>query len=411
MKTLHLECATGLGGDMLLAGLADLGSKKEANQALDLGELQAALEQAGLRVSLDCRPASRRGLAGMTLGITQERAEQPLRRLPEITGILDALPLSSAVRDRSRAAFDRLAEVEARVHGVDINEVHFHEIGAVDTVVDVVGAFWALETLGVKKITASVLPWFEGRVDTAHGTLALPAPAVVELLKNKPVCPSGLEVELITPTGALLLDQIVTNFGTSPHGILLGCGMGLGRMELADRANVLRCFLLQDTDLGRNEANRLAVEEIVVLETNIDHLTGEEIGACLEALLDEGALDVLFLPGAMKKGRPGGLLQVLCRHENLARVRQAVFRQTMTLGLRCTLVKRFVAARRTTTRETSLGPLAMKQSFLDGQDYVRPEFEALRQLARRTGRSVAQLRYLLTVPPPPGNLDSGGRKG
>lgn len=392
IKTLHLECLSGLGGDMLLAGLVDLG--------LDLRELETALQGAGLEITLSCRTATRLGVSGKILEV-RPKAKQHLRRLEDIQAILQALRLSELVKKRSAAAFERLAQVEAQVHGVDVQEIHFHEIGAADTIVDIVGVFWGLEALNVWQVTASALPWFSGRVVCEHGILPLPAPAVVELLKNKPVYPTAHQVELITPTGALLLDQIVNEFQHGPQGVLLGCGIGVGKMELTEQPNVLRCFLVDATGLplayDRDQAGE-SNESVVVLETNIDHLTGEEIGACFEALLQAGALDVLFLPGVMKKNRPGGLIQVLCRPGDLVTVRQAVFECTMTLGLRQQTVQRVVLHRKTTTQSTSLGTLSVKETRLGDKIYFRPEFEALQQLAERTGRSVAQLRYLLQSP-------------
>jgi uncharacterized protein (TIGR00299 family) protein len=404
IKTLHLDCSSGLGGDMLLAGLVDLG--------LDLRELETALQGAGLEITLSCRTATRLGVSGTILEV-RPKAKQHLRRLEDIQAILQALRLSELVKKRSAAAFERLAQVEAQAHGASVQEIHFHEIGAADTIVDIVGAFWGLEALDVWQITASALPWFSGRVVCEHGILPLPVPAVVELLKNKPVYPTAHQIELITPTGALLLDQIVTQFQHGPQGVLLGCGIGVGTMELAEQPNVLRCFLMDATNSplardqrgsrGRppclpddqiNESSACS-ESVVVLETNIDHLTGEEIGACFEALLQAGALDVLFLPGVMKKNRPGGLIQVLCRPGDIVTVRQAVFEYTMTLGLRQQTVQRVVLHRKTTTQSTSLGTLPVKETRLGDKVYFRPEFEALQQLAKRTGRSVAQLRYLL----------------
>ncbi|HDQ39725.1 MAG TPA: nickel pincer cofactor biosynthesis protein LarC [Desulfonatronum sp.] len=391
MKILHLECSSGLGGDMFLASLADLG--------VDLHLLESALRAAGLGVRLICRSTTRQGLSGKFLEI-QEETHQPLRRLSDIKTVLAALPLSGEVIQRSLSAIERLGQVEAQVHGMAVEDVHFHEIGAMDTIVDVVGAFWALETLEIEQVFASPLPWFEGRIDCAHGFLPLPAPAVVELLKNKPVYPTEHRAELITPTGALLLDQIVAAFGPQPCGTLLGCGIGLGRTELARQPNALRSFLVDARSpsirsASRHQALETIIEDIVVLETNIDHLTGEELGACFEGLLQDGALDVLFTPGVMKKNRPGGLLQVICRPEDLPEVEQAVFRHSMTLGLRRRRMERVVLKRTPAARETPFGSLPTKQTTLDKQIYARPEFEALKKLAQRSGRTVAQLRYLL----------------
>lgn len=377
MPELHLDCPAGIAGDMFLAAMADLG--------VDLSLLGAAFGQAGVEARVTVQEARDKGIRGKRLNIFAPQA-QPMRHLAELTAIVRALPFSARVRERSEDALTRLAEVEAGVHGCAVADVHFHEVGAVDTLVDVVGAFWALETLGIRRVTCSRLPWFSGTVRCAHGLMPLPAPATTVLLQGKPVYPTQFEGELITPTGALLLDRMVDEFVSGPVGRLERTGLGLGTMELPT-VNGLRVFLLA--------GDGPELERIVVLETNVDHLTGEEIGGVFGVLLDAGALDVLFLPGVMKKNRPGGLLQVLCRPEDLGRIRDLTFAQTMTLGLRMTETTRAVLPRAASTRTTPWGEVRAKETEIDGRRYARPEFEALQALAKRTGRSVAQLRYLL----------------
>jgi uncharacterized protein (TIGR00299 family) protein len=377
MPELHLDCPAGIAGDMFLAAMAALG--------VDFAPLRAAFVQAGVDVEITALDARDKGIAGKRMQISAPEA-QPLRHLADLTAIVRALPVSQAVRQRSEAALARLAEVEAGVHGCALEEVHFHEVGAVDTLVDVVGAFWALEALGVSRVTCSRVPWFSGTVRCAHGLMPLPAPATTVLLQGKPVYPTEFHGELITPTGALLLDRIVDEFTFGPAGCLKRSGLGLGTMELPT-VNGLRVLLLAGDGPG--------LERIMVLETNVDHLTGEEIGGVFGVLLGEGALDVLFLPGVMKKNRPGGLLQVLCRPEDLVRIRDLVFAQTLTLGLRITETTRAVLPRAAATRPTPWGEVAAKETVVEGERYTRPEFEALQALAERTGRSVAQLRYLL----------------
>ena len=362
---------------MFLAAMADLG--------VDLSSLEGGFVRAGVPVEITARDVTDKGVRGKRLGIAAPNA-QPLRHLADLIEIVRALPFSEAVRSRSEDALGRLAEVEAGVHGCALERVHFHEVGAVDTLVDVVGAFWALESLGVTRVTCSSLPWFSGTVQCSHGLLPLPAPATVALLQGKPVYPTRFEGELITPTGALLLDRMVDEFTLGPSGRLRGCGLGLGNMELST-VNGLRALLV--------EGGGSQTERIVVLETNVDHLTGEEIGGVFGVLLDAGALDVLFLPGVMKKNRPGGLLQVLCRPRDLERIRDLTFAQTMTLGLRITETTRAVLPRAAVVRRTPWGEARAKETQIDGQRYSRPEFEALQDLAKRTGRSVTQLRYLL----------------
>lgn len=377
MPELHLDCPAGIAGDMFLAALADLG--------LDFEPLRAAFVQAGIAVGIVARDARDKGLAGKRMDIGLPDA-QPLRHLADLAAVVESLPLSARVRARALGAFERLAEVEARVHGCEVDEIHFHEVGAVDTLVDVVGACWALERLEISRVTCSHLPWFSGNVRCAHGLLPLPAPATLELLLGKPVYPTDHRGEIITPTGALLVDRLVDEFALGPAGRIVGRGLGLGNLELAV-PNALRLLLLEGAGPG--------LERIMVLETNVDHLTGEEIGGAFGVLLEAGALDVLFLPGVMKKNRPGGLLQVQCRPEDLDRMRDQVFAQTMTLGLRITEATRAVLPRAAAIRPSPWGDLAVKEMAVEGERYARPEFEALQDLARRTGRSVAQLRYLL----------------
>lgn len=391
MKTLYLDCSSGISGDMLLAGLIDLG--------LDISRLEGILEKAGLSVRLRGVMDVRHGLSGNRLEI-EAQTTQPLRRLENILPLLNKLPLPPDVIRRSRQAFERLALVEAKVHGVNPEDIHFHEVGAVDTLVDVVGAFWGVHELEIAQVCSGPLPWFRGQVQCAHGLLPLPAPAVVELLQGKPIYPTAHSAELITPTGALLLDCLVDEFCSGPQGTLLGCGIGLGSMELDTQPNALRCMLIQPfpTSSPRKdltESAPLMTENMVLLSTNIDHLTGEELGSCFEALIQAGAADVLFLPGIMKKNRPGGQLQVLCRPDRLGGVQQAMFRHTLSLGLRRQSIERIVLERRNSEEKTPLGALNVKFAQVDGEEYGRPEFEALQELARRTGRSVAQLRYLL----------------
>ena len=377
MPELHLDCPAGIAGDMFLAAMSGLG--------LDLSPLAEAFAAAGVDVSISVRDARDKGIAGKRMDILPAR-NQPLRHLDDLLAIVEAVPLSHQVRDRAAAAFRRLAEAEAAAHGCGLDEVHFHEVGAVDTLVDVIGAFWALERLGVSRVTCSRLPWFSGTVRCAHGLMPLPAPATAYLLRGKPVYPTEFEAELITPTGALLLDSLVDEYAPGPDGRILECGLGLGTMELPV-VNGLRAFLL--------EGVAPAGERIMVLETNVDHLTGEEIGNVFGVLMDAGALDVLFLPGLMKKNRPGGLLQILCRPEDMPRIRDLAFAQTLTLGLRISETVRAVLPRAAGTRPTPWGEVPVKETTVDGECYARPEFEALKELARKTGRSVAQLRYLM----------------
>ncbi len=380
---LYLQCPTGISGDMFLAAMADLG--------LDLQPLAGLFTEVGISVCIESTAASCCGLQGTKVEISSPKPSSPLRTLKDIQPLIESSGFSSRAKARASKAFYRLAQVEAKVHGVDVSEVHFHEVGAVDTLVDILSCFWALEYMEIETVTCSPLPWFQGQVECEHGILPLPAPATAQLMQGKPVVPTSFEQELITPTGALLVDQTVSRFGPAPEGVLLVSGIGWGHMDLSPAPNGLRVF-------GFSQENKRAgeeIERIFVLESNVDHLTGEEVGGLYEPLLAAGALDVIYLPGVMKKNRSGGLLQVLCRQKELLKVQSCFVDQTMTLGFRRTELDRVLLPRHRENRATPIGSVDCKTLTWQGGQWSRPEFEALQRLAQKTGRSVVQLRYML----------------
>ncbi len=248
MKALYMDCAFGLGGDMFLAALADLEAALSPRAAAPSGGFAACLERAlqgaGLEVSLSCPVARRNGLAGRRLAL-DFALDQPLRRLPDILAVLERLDAPGSVRQRAARAFERLAGVEAKVHGMAVADVHFHEVGAVDTVVDVTGAFVGLAALGVERVTAGPLPWFTGCVDCAHGRLPLPAPATLELMRGKPVTATDMRMEILTPTGALIVDQVVDVFAPGPEGTVLASGTGWGDLDPGPDYAGLRAVMLE----------------------------------------------------------------------------------------------------------------------------------------------------------------------
>ena len=380
---LYLQCPTGISGDMFLGAMADMG--------LEVQALGPILAQAGVGVDLGVRKLCKCGLQGTAVQVQARHPSPPLRTLKDIHPLIQACPMSDEVKSRTGQAFERLAQVEAQVHGVAVSQVHFHEVGAVDTLVDIVGCFWALESLGIHSVSCSALPWFQGWVHCAHGLLPLPAPATILLLLEKPVTPTDFEQELVTPTGALIVDQIVSGFGPPPAGTLIRSGTGWGQADLGQTPNGLRTFCFQSSP----EKDGLQVEQLWLLESNLDHLTGEEVGAVYAPLFAAGALDVLYLPGVMKKNRPGGQLQVLCSVQDLDRVQACFLEQTMTLGLRRRMVERVVLQRDKRTVLTEMGSVQAKTVTWKGETWTRPEHEALLDLAQKTGRSVTQLRFLL----------------
>ena len=377
MSLLYLDLEYGISGDMFVSALSDLG--------VDFTPLEEAFNSLELGVKMKFAGDSRNGITGKRADFSWE-SDQPLRLMRDIHNLLERLPVSESVKSGSKNAFERLARVEASVHGKDAEQVHFHEVGALDTLMDIVGAFWGLESLGIRRVWASAVPWFSGKVQTAHGELPLPAPATTMLLKDKKIKPSGYEWEIITPTGALLLDQLVQEYSNGFPGVLKNSGTGFG--EKQEGFNGLRAFLVE-TEESLDKYNQ---DKIWVLTTNIDHLTGEELGVLLESMMQAGALDVIHLPGTMKKNRPGCQVQVMCSPDKLTSVQDAFFRHSLTLGVRVELQKRFLLPRRNTEIKLKNQDIQAKEVFFGDRTYVRPEMNDLLNLADRCKESVVQIR-------------------
>jgi uncharacterized protein (TIGR00299 family) protein len=284
--------------------------------------------------------------------------------------------LSGAVKERSLRLFQRLGEAEAKAHGMPIERVHFHEVGAVDSIVDLVGAAAAIEYLAPERLTCGPVNLGSGRVRMAHGEVSIPAPATAELLRGVPVF-GGPGGELTTPTGAVLLAELVDEFVELPAMVLEGVGYGLGKKDLPTHPNALR--LLR----GRSATTRA---EVMVVETEIDDLPGEGFGFLMERLLDAGALDVYFTPVQMKKSRPGTLVTLLCRRPKLEELAGILLTESGSLGCRYHAASRFEAEREILEVATAFGTVRIKRARLDGRPLaVAPEFEDCRRLALASG--------------------------
>ncbi len=377
MSLLYLDLEYGISGDMFVSALADLG--------MDFTPLEEAFNSLGLGVKMKFAGETRNGIQGKRADFSWDY-DQPLRLIRDIHDLLNRLPVSAKVKTSSIRSFERLARVEALVHGMDVERVHFHEVGALDTLMDIVGAFWGLEQMGVRRVSASTVPWFSGRVQTSHGELPLPAPATAMLLKDKKIKPSEYEWEIITPTGALLLDQLVQEYSSGFRGTLKKSGTGFGAKQ-AD-FNGLRVFLAETEE----SPDSYAQDKIWLLTTNIDHLTGEELGVFLESIMQAGALDVIHLPGTMKKNRPGCQVQVMCRPDKLSSVQDAFFRHSLTLGVRVQQQERLLLPRRSTEVKLKNQDVQAKEILFGGKSYVRPEMNDLLNLADRGKESVVQIR-------------------
>ena len=377
---MYWDCANGISGDMTLAALAHLG--------VNFGPLTAHLAQVGVACVVECREENRAGGPGFRADVRWQAEEQPLRHPADIAAIFRRVTVAERVRERALAVLDALAQAEAQAHRIPVEKVHFHEVGAVDTLVDILGVCWGLEELGVERVTASPLPWFGGSIDCAHGRIPLPAPATACLMQGKPVRPSDAQTELVTPTGAALVHALVDNFADGPQGRLGRLGTGYGSRPAPAGLRIWEVDAAGDAQTcgGR--------EEVCQLECHLDHLSGEELGQAIEALAASPAvLDVLWLAGTGKKNRPSGALRVLCLPAAQEEALRLVFRHTHSLGVRIQPMRRAVLPRTGDVVNCGGERLPAKRYELEGRVYVRAEADALGRCAAGQGLGLPALRF------------------
>ena len=378
---LYLDCGNGISGDMTLAALVHLG--------LDIAPLASVLARAGVNCRIETWPETRVGGPGRRVDVSWDEV-QPLRHPADIAAVFAVLDMGGAARQRALAVLEALTLAEAEAHQIPPDEVHFHEVGAIDTLVDIAGACWGLEQLGVRRVTASPLPWFSGTVQCAHGLIPLPAPAAAWLMRGKPVRPTDAREELVTPTGAALVHVLVDEFTDGPLGVLRALGTGYGSRPAPGG---LRAWLAEAAPEAVSHA-RGGREQVLQLETHLDHLSGEELGMALTALAaSPEVLDVLWLPGIGKKNRPAGLLRVLCRPEDEEGVSLGLLRHTHSLGLRRQCLERLVLPREAAELIDAGERLEAKAYILEGRRYVRAEAEAVKSASARLGVGAPALRF------------------
>lgn len=302
--------------------------------------------------------------------------------MDEIDHWISHMEVSPAVREQIHAVFHRIAKAESQVHGVPMEQIHFHEVGTLDALADVSAVCFLMDKLGVSQVIASPVHVGSGHVYCAHGILPVPAPATALILKGIPIYGGSIQGELCTPTGAALLKQFVTRFGDMPVMVPEAVGYGMGKKDFA-MANCVRAILGTAGTQG---------DSVAELCCNLDDMTGEDIGFAMEQLLAEGALDVFTAPIAMKKNRPAVLLTVLCRPEEQEKFASLLFRHTTTLGVRQSIRSRYTLTRRTETRDTPCGPVRTKIVSGYGVERSKPEYEDLLRIAKETGLSLSQIR-------------------
>jgi uncharacterized protein (TIGR00299 family) protein len=381
MKIAYFDCFSGISGDMVLGALVDAGC--------DLARLEsdlARLPVPGWAISAE---KVRRG----ALAATRVKVEYPQhdhhRSLSTILRLIEEASLPPRVAEKASKIFRRLGEAEARVHNVPIEKVHFHEVGAVDAIVDIVGAAAGFEQLGIEEFACSPLNVGGGRVETQHGNLPVPAPATAELLRGAPTYSNGIERELVTPTGAAIVATLAARFGAQPAMTVGTIGYGAGAANLTEQPNVLRLFV---GEAATAEAGEPQDETIVVLEANLDDLSPQVYGYFAERAMEAGALDVFSTPAQMKKNRPGQLVTVLCNPASAGKLKELIFRETTTLGVRQSTVQRRALQRETLVMETPLGSIRMKVARSNGHIFnVAPEYEDCQKIASERGLALKQV--------------------
>jgi uncharacterized protein (TIGR00299 family) protein len=367
MKICYLDCFSGISGDMLLGALVDAG--------VDADALRAEFAKLGLEgVELEFEKTLRSSISGTNLTVKVAH-DHSHRSLSKIEQIISSSGLRDAVKERAIRIFRRLGEVEAAIHNVPVEKVHFHEVGAWDSIADIVGACIGFDLLGVEKIYCSALNLGSGTVKAAHGVMPVPAPATAALVAEVPTYSEGPEAELTTPTGAAIATTLAERFGAMPPMRISATGYGAGDKDLPGRPNLLRVLIGEMT--GAAEAT-----EVYVIEANVDDMSPQVAGYVRERLLEAGALDATFAPVFMKKDRPGFTVSVLAKAEDRERLAELLFEETTTLGLRMYRAERRVLERRWETVETPYGAVRIKIASENGK--VRnfaPEYEDCRQRA------------------------------
>lgn len=416
MKVLYFDCFSGISGDMTLGALIDLGIDKDIFKS-ELDKLNLA----GYNIVIQKK--IKNGITGTDVhvlineeyehlqekiksheheghdhnhhhGITTEHAVHTHshceRNLNNIEELIDTSDLNQKVKEFSKTVFREIAKAEAKVHNKPIQEVHFHEVGAIDSIVDIVGTAICLDMLGIEKVFSSPLHDGKGFIQCQHGQLPVPVPAVMEMLTESriPLITEDINTELVTPTGIGIIKCLTTAFGNMPAIMISKCGYGMGKRETG-RFNALR-IVMGTLAQGANN-----MEEVAMLETNIDDMSPELLGFVMEKLLDNGALDVFYTPIHMKKSRPAVMLSVVCRKENEEKLADIILKETTTLGIRRTFFDRYFMDREIVSVKTQFGDVRVKVASKGDLRKIAPEYEDCREIAKATGFAISRVYEII----------------
>lgn len=376
MRVGYFDCFSGISGDMTLGALVDAG--------VDPRPIQEAISSLGLPGGVEFAVVRKAGMRATHARVNAPH-EHAHRHWHHIEAIIDTGTLTARQKDLAKRIFLRLGEAEARVHGVDLSKIHFHEVGAVDSIIDIVGSAVGLDLLGVERFEASPVPPGKGWIKAAHGRMALPAPATAEILRGVPLAESMVEMEMTTPTGAAIVTTVAEKFGPLPAMTIDAIGLGAGTRDVPEQANVLR-LLLGNVDLPP------ASDRVWVLETNLDDLPGEVVGYTMIKLMEAHALDAFLTPIQMKKNRPGTMISVLCDEARIPTMEEILFRETSTLGIRRYPVSRHKLKRQGVEVETRFGTIRGKLGWLENRPPTfSPEYEDCARAASAQGVALREV--------------------
>lgn len=371
MKILYFDCPTGVSGDMFLASLIDMG--------VDFDMIIREIKKLPVdEIDVELGKEVRHSIIGATFRVKTTESHHH-RTFKDIKALIEKSALSPKVKGLSTEIFRIIAEAEGKVHGISADKVHFHEVGAMDSIVDIVGAAVAITSLNPDRVVCSPIPLGSGWADTMHGRIPIPAPATVEILKGAPVAASAIPFELTTPTGAAIMKTIADGFGPMPAMVIEKTGYGAGKKDFNESANLLRVIMGSS---GEAQGRGGGDEDLTVLETNIDDMSPQIAGYLLERLLGAGALDAFFTPVQMKKSRPGVLLTVLSDKKTAEALLDVIFSESTSIGVRTYPVQRRCLERKTVKIKTLYGTVRVKVSVKDGRVLnAQPEYEDCKEAA------------------------------
>lgn len=374
MKELYINMTSGISGDMTLALLLSLGADKEKLSSI----LSSIL---GQKVELELETVWRQAVACNKLNIKCNIEGEPFRHFSDIKKMIESADCKESIKANAIKSFEIIAEAESKVHGINIEEVHFHEIGAVDTIIDLFGVSFALDDLGIEKITANKVPLGTGFINAAHGLIMLPAPATLKILHNIPVNKLDIEGEFVTPTGAAILKTYVSEFTSSYNGIIINDSYATGEKEFAGVANMLQGIILEN---GYSN-------EVIQISTNIDDMTGEHLGFLYEKLMEQKALDVTFIPAFMKKNRPAYIVNIILSEKDKENIIYTLFKYSSTIGMRVEKMERVVMNRKIVEKEVLGEKIRVKEISYKDITRFSPEYEDIKRIAKIKNISIDEV--------------------